>query len=108
MKSFNHLESRVLEWAFDRDILTKGTIIGQFKKTKEEIEELEGALSRNDKEKIKDGIGDVIVTLIILAKLTNVGDVETCLNHAYDQIKNRKGKLIDGIFVKEIKKRDFR
>ncbi len=108
MKSFDNLESRVLEWAFDRDILTKGTILGQFKKTKEEIEELEEALSRNDKEKIKDGIGDVIVTLIILANLTSAGDVETCLQHAYDQIKNRKGKLIDGIFVKEIKKGDFR
>ncbi len=101
------MESRVLEWAFDRDILTKGTIIGQFKKTKEEINELEDALIRKNELKIKDSIGDVIVTLIIIAQMSKT-DIEECLDYAYNQIKNRKGKLIDGIFVKEIKKRDFR
>lgn len=44
--------------------------------------------------------GDVIVTLIILSKQLGI-DFEECLELAYLKIKNRKGKTIDGKFVKQ-------
>jgi hypothetical protein len=28
-------------------------------------------------------------------------DVVDCLDGAYNEIKNRKGKMVDGVFVKE-------
>ena len=56
-------------------------------------------MARNNDELVKDSVGDVIVTLIILAmqKGTNV---EECLQLAYDEIKGRTGKMVDGVFVK--------
>ncbi|HIA7046199.1 TPA: MazG-like family protein, partial [Staphylococcus aureus] len=58
------------------------------------------ALSRSDKEALKDGIGDTVATLIILAQQQG-WTLEECLQYAYDEIKNRKGKTINGTFVKE-------
>ena len=45
------------------------------------------------------GIGDVVVTLIILA-MQNDMDLYECLNFAYDEIKGRTGKMVNGVFVK--------
>lgn len=66
----------------------------------EEAGEIAAALSRSDKEALKDGIGDTVVTLIILAQQQG-WTLEECLQYAYDEIKNRKGKTINGTFVKE-------
>lgn len=49
---------------------------------------------------LKDGIGDTVVTLIILAQQQG-WTLEECLQYAYDEIKNRKGKTINGTFVKD-------
>ena len=49
---------------------------------------------------MRDGIGDVVVTLIILA-MQNDMDLYECLNQAYNEIKDRKGKNVNGVFVKE-------
>ena len=48
---------------------------------------------------LRDGIGDVVVTLIILA-MQNDMDLYECLNFAYDEIKGRTGKMVNGVFVK--------
>lgn len=66
----------------------------------EEVGETMAAMARGDKEKLKDGIGDSIVTLIILAMQCGLSANE-CLASAYDEIKNRKGKTVDGVFIKE-------
>ena len=57
------------------------------------------ALARADKELLEDGIGDTIVTLIILAQQQGL-KVEDCLSTAYGEIKGRTGEMKDGIFVK--------
>jgi len=49
---------------------------------------------------IKDGIGDVVVTLVIIAAQLEIS-FEECVALAYDEIKDRKGKMINGVFVKE-------
>lgn len=58
------------------------------------------ALSRNKLDDLKDGIGDTVVTLIILAQQHGM-TLEECLQYAYDEIKGRKGKTINGTFIKE-------
>ena len=42
----------------------------------------------------------MLVTIILLAKIVGLDSVD-CLADAYDEIKERKGKMIDGLFVKE-------
>ena len=49
---------------------------------------------------LKDGIGDVIVTLVILAEQQGLS-LEECLQAAWDEIKDRKGKTVNGTFIKE-------
>ena len=49
---------------------------------------------------IEDGIGDSIVTLSIFAK-QNFTSALKCLNLAWDEIKDRTGKTVDGEFIKD-------
>jgi NTP pyrophosphatase (non-canonical NTP hydrolase) len=66
-----------------------------------EMGELADATLKNDVPEIVDGIGDVIVTLVLYAALQNL-DIEECLASAYDEIKDRKGTLTpEGVFVKD-------
>lgn len=91
----------VTEWAKARKIVPNSTPMAQLMKTMSELGELADATLKRDAEGIKDGIGDVLVTLIIYAELQGV-TLRECLSHAYDAIKDRKGTLTpEGIFVKE-------
>lgn len=65
----------------------------------EEAGEVSAALARSNKDDLTDAIGDTIVTLIILAQQQGM-NIEHCLAVAYDEIKGRKGKTINGVFVK--------
>ena len=49
---------------------------------------------------VKDDIGDIIVILINIAEREGT-NLEECLAVAYEDIKDRKGKMIEGIFVKD-------
>ena len=49
---------------------------------------------------IRDDIGDIMVVLINIMVRNNL-TMNECLSIAYDDIKDRKGKMIDGIFVKD-------
>jgi hypothetical protein len=53
-----------------------------------------------DDELLQDAIGDVFVTIVILSQCSGL-DFTECVRHAYNEIKDRKGKLVDGIFIKE-------
>ena len=86
-------------WSFEKE-LHKGNPDRQFIKQVEEQGEVAAALSRGNLEDLKDGIGDTIVTLIILAQQHGM-TLEECLQFAYDEIAGRKGKMINGTFVKE-------
>ena len=83
----------IRQWAVERDIFTEGTIDGQLKKL---IEETKG----NETEFI-DAIGDTIISAVNLAKIKGY-DAEHCINVAFKEIKDRKGKMINGTFVKNI------
>ena len=94
------LETAVIDWAEQKGIFSKGTPMAQAIKTLEETTELCAAVNTNDKEEIKDAIGDIMVTRLIQAKMQNLG-LEECLESAYNIINKRKGKMINGQFVKE-------
>jgi NTP pyrophosphatase (non-canonical NTP hydrolase) len=93
---FAHVE----QWAIAKGLDNQNNRNAQALKVMEEVGETMAALARGKKEAIKDGIGDSIVTLIILAMQCGFTATE-CLDAAYNEIKNRKGKTVDGVFIKE-------
>tara|TARA_Y100000590_G_C15638132_1_gene983823 strand:- start:5 stop:364 length:360 start_codon:yes stop_codon:yes gene_type:complete len=94
------LECAVEEWAKDKGIFEKATPMAQALKTLEETTELCTAINSDDRAEIKDAMGDIMVTLIIQAKMQKLS-LEECLESAYHVIAKRKGKMINGQFVKE-------
>lgn len=95
-----HREVDIINWAASRNLFERGTKAGQFNKTQEEVDELRDAISTWDRDGVRDAIGDIIVTLAIQAKMWNLTLTE-CIEAAWNEIKDRKGVLKDGIFVKE-------
>lgn len=96
------LFKKVVDWGKDKGIVggPGADPTKQLAKTLEELGEVASALLRNNREGFEDGIGDVMVCLIILAAQQG-SDAFKCLQGAYDEIKGRKGKTVDGVFVKE-------
>ena len=100
MKTFNELEISVRNWAIEKCIDKPENAPKQMLKVMEEVGETAGALLKNKEDEIKDGIGDSFVTLIILCQQLGYSPTE-CLQLAYNEIENRKGKTVNGVFVKE-------
>lgn len=86
-------------WAKDRGIYERGDSQTQYVKLMEEAGELAQALLKRDDAEIYDAIGDMVVVLTNLAELEGV-KIEDCIDDAYQVIANRKGKMINGTFVK--------
>lgn len=95
----NELIAQVQTWSIEKG-LHEADSSKQFLKCTEELGEVAAALARNDKEALKDGIGDEIVTLIILAQQNGL-EIEDCLQTAYQEISGRKGRMVNGVFVKD-------
>ena len=89
----------VIDWAKKRGLDTADPT-KQMLKVMEEVGEVASALAKDDKDELIDGIGDVVVTLIILAEQNGL-TLKECLESAYGEIANRKGKTINGIFIKD-------
>ena len=105
MKEFQLIRN----WASERGIYDKGDLKTQFIKLTEELGELSEAILKEDQDELIDAVGDMIVVLTNLCYLSNsvfekAIDIEHCIQSAYDVIKNRKGKMKNGTFVKEQKK----
>jgi NTP pyrophosphatase (non-canonical NTP hydrolase) len=96
------LIKQVEEWADAKGILAHATTLRQAEKTLEETNELICAILNEDRAEIKLELGDVLVTLIIQAKMQNI-TIEECLESAYNKITKRKGQLINGQFVRDDK-----
>ena len=87
-------------WASDRGIYDQGNSHTQYVKLMEEAGELAEALLKRDAYEIKDAIGDMVVVLTNLAELEGM-QIESCIESAYQEIANRKGKMENGTFVKQ-------
>ena len=94
--------SRVEEWAEERGLLDSHNFLPdkQMLKLVEEVGETARALAYNDIDELRDGIGDCVVCLIVLAAQNGL-TLEECMDAAWDEIKDRTGKLEDGLFKKD-------
>ena len=90
----------IREWADERGLYDKGDPKTQYIKLMEETGEIGRALLKEDTNEIVDGIGDAVVVLTNLAELIGV-PIEECIQEAYDVISKRKGKMVNGTFVKD-------
>ena len=90
----------IRKWASERDLYKKGDAKTQALKLVEEVGETCKAILKSDQAEIEDGIGDCVVVLTNLAHLCNT-DIEHCIESAYNEIKNRKGKMNNGTFKKD-------
>ena len=94
------LIDNVIKWADDKSLIDKEKSTKQMLKVMEEVGETASALAKDNKEELIDGIGDVFVTLIILAAQNGLNPKD-CLNSAWNEIKNRTGKTVNGVFIKD-------
>ena len=90
----------IREWAKERGLYDKGDPKTQTLKLMEEAGEICRAVLKDDREQIIDGIGDCIVVLTNLAELVDY-PIEKCIDAAYNEIKDRTGKMNNGTFKKD-------
>jgi len=90
----------IRDWADERGLYENGDTKTQALKLVEEVGETCRAILKEDYEEITDGIGDCVVVLTNLAELHGVS-IEECIEKAYNEIKNRKGKMANGTYVKQ-------
>ena len=83
----------------EKGIYKSGDARTQYVKLMEEAGELAQAILKNDEPEVIDAIGDMVVVLTNLAKLRG-HNIEDCITSAYNVIKSRTGKMVDGTFVK--------
>lgn len=91
----------IRQWADERGIYDKGDAKTQYVKLMEESGELAQAILKQNREESVDAIGDMVVVLTNLAVFIGV-DIEDCITSAYNEIKNRKGTMSNGTFVKQL------
>jgi NTP pyrophosphatase (non-canonical NTP hydrolase) len=96
LKIFQHIR----DWAEERGLYETGDSNTQYIKLQEECGELAKALLKDDQPEIVDAIGDIVVVLTNLAHQKGTS-IETCISSAYNEIKNRTGRMVNGTFVKD-------
>jgi NTP pyrophosphatase (non-canonical NTP hydrolase) len=90
----------IRQWAEDRNIIKGSDPKSQLLKTMSELGELADGILKNRPAEIIDAVGDTVVTLVIVAAQCGF-TIEECIEHAYEEIKDRKGRMENGTFIKE-------
>jgi len=98
IRTFDDIEHRVLAWGQDRDLYSQSTAKAQAIKLGEEFGELMADLARGRCP--SDSIGDMMVVLTHIAHFHGLS-LTGCYASAYREIEPRKGKFVDGVFIKE-------
>lgn len=99
-RDMSDLFGMIREWGENRNILSGATPTQQALKGVSEYGEFADAVLKGDEPKIIDGIGDIVVILTIVAAQCGLR-IEDCIEMAYDEIKDRKGVMYNGAFIKE-------
>mgnify|MGYP003647334750 FL=1 len=97
-KTIQQLTHLVEQWHIARNLIEGATDKDQVLKLIQEVGELSDNVCKG--QDIRDDIGDIMVVLINIMKRNDIS-LEECLDVAYNDIKDRKGRMVDGIFVKE-------
>ena len=103
MSNFEELKDKIIRWALKRDLHQADPKI-QWMRVTEEIGEIRDVLLKPTlfeapEQALKDALGDSLVTLIVLSTQLNL-DLVKCLEIAYEEIKDRNGKMVNGTYVK--------
>lgn len=99
MENMQTLVENIEDWAEDKK-LNDADPNKQMLKVVEEIGELSQGLVKDNREQVIDSIGDAVVTLVILSQQLGL-TLEQCTAYAYNEIKDRKGEMRNGSFIKE-------
>lgn len=94
--TFEQLTLRLNEWRKQRNLADPKA---QTMKVMEEVGELSAAINKQNREKLIDSLGDTLVTVILLAQIEGL-DPTKCLESAWQVIADRKGKTVNGSFIK--------
>jgi len=92
------LTEKVKQWHYDRNLIHGATDKDQYMKLIQEAGELSDNICKG--KDIRDDIGDMMVVLINIAERNGV-TMTACLDQAWEDIKDRKGTMVDGVFIKE-------
>lgn len=95
----DELTNKVEQWAMARDLHTANPD-KQMLKLGEEFGELCEAMAKDKPLDKVDAIGDMFVVLTILSMQLGTS-IDNCIKHAYEQIEFRKGKTVNGVYIKE-------
>jgi NTP pyrophosphatase (non-canonical NTP hydrolase) len=104
MRQFDSIElwqDAIWGWATERNLIDGSTIDGQLGKLAEEMQELRDAIAKHDSKETQDAIGDMVVVLTVICEKLDLS-LRHCMSAAFDEIKDRKGRMVDGQFVKEV------
>lgn len=91
--------NNIKKWGAERGI-TDGDPSRQLNKLTEELGELAEGFNKKVPEQVEDSLGDMFVVMTLFAEQNGL-DIVSCIQSAYDIIKDREGKNIDGVFVKK-------
>jgi NTP pyrophosphatase (non-canonical NTP hydrolase) len=98
---FDDFQDAIEDWALERGLIEQSTVEAQLLKLVEETAELITAIRKRDRLATQDSIGDIQTVLaVICVKLDCY--LSVCASAAFDEIKDRKGRMVDGQFVKEV------
>lgn len=97
--NLNELTIQIKQWAVDKG-LDEAQPEKQMLKLVEEVGELAQGLAKGNLDQVIDSIGDVYVVLTILSMQMDL-DIKDCIAAAYAEISDRKGKMINGVFIKQ-------
>ena len=89
---------KICGWHHDRNLIHGSTDSQQFLKLIEEFGELAESIAKG--KSIKDDVGDIVVVLVNICERHNIS-LKSCLEQAYEDIRHRTGRMVDGIFIKE-------
>ena len=92
------LINKVTCWHRDRNLIEGSDDKSQTLKLMQELGELSDSVCKE--QDIKDDIGDMLVVMINICERNNT-TLKECLIVAYSDIRNRRGKMVDGVFIKE-------
>ena len=98
VSTLSYFIDNVVQWHHDRNLIDGSTDKDQTLKLLQELGELSDSVCKS--KDIKDDIGDMLVVMLNITTRNGVS-LSECLARAWDDIKDRKGKMVDGIFVKE-------
>lgn len=96
-------EQDIKQWGIDRNLIGptgQASPEGQLEKLREEVEEVAEEVRKADREALNLELGDCFVVLCQVAAMWDL-TLEECAEAAWNKIKDRKGMMLQGKFVKQ-------